>query len=125
MSFEGEVDETQRYFSSARFEGITRLYSARQVVEQRGTIATDYTVARVAAEQFYARLRELFSQRRQITIVSPVQELLSWRCLGITRPVGHEVIAVNVHLVGAIADRQTIAQLLGNFRLPGRRQEGW
>jgi isocitrate lyase len=47
------------------------LYSARQVAEQRGTIPTDYTVARVAAEQFYDRLRELFAERRQITTFGP------------------------------------------------------
>ncbi|HLB77942.1 MAG TPA: isocitrate lyase/phosphoenolpyruvate mutase family protein, partial [Candidatus Dormibacteraeota bacterium] len=57
--------------ASPRFEGITRLYSARQVVEQRGTIQADYTVARTAAEQFYDRLRELFAQRRQITTFGP------------------------------------------------------
>ena len=39
----------QRYFDSPRFDGIIRLYSARQVVEQRGTIPTDYPVAREAA----------------------------------------------------------------------------
>src|ERR1700735_5627568 len=33
-----DVAETQQYFDSPRFEGIVRLYSARQVVEQRGTI---------------------------------------------------------------------------------------
>ena len=44
--FEQDVVATQRYFDSPRFEGITRLYSARQVVEQRGTIPVDYTVAR-------------------------------------------------------------------------------
>ena len=42
--------------------GITRVYSPRQVVEQKGTRAADYTVARDAAEQFYARLRELFAR---------------------------------------------------------------
>jgi isocitrate lyase len=70
-SFESEIGETARWFASPRFEGITRLYSARQVVEQRGTISTDYTVARVAAEQFYDRLRQLFAERRQITTFGP------------------------------------------------------
>jgi isocitrate lyase len=32
-SFEADVAETQAYLDSPRFEGITRLYSARQVVE--------------------------------------------------------------------------------------------
>jgi isocitrate lyase len=70
-SVEPEIDETARWFASPRFEGITRLYSARQVVEQRGTIPTDYTVARVAAEQFYDRLRQLFAERGQITTFGP------------------------------------------------------
>ena len=47
-TFEAEVAETARW-ASPRFEGITRLYSPRQVVEQRGSIRPDYTVARTAA----------------------------------------------------------------------------
>jgi isocitrate lyase len=70
-SFDSEVSQTARWCDSPRFEGITRLYSARQVVEQRGTICTDYTVARVAAEQFYDRLRQLFADRKQITTFGP------------------------------------------------------
>jgi isocitrate lyase len=69
--FEREVADTQRYFDSPRFEGIIRLYSARQVVEQRGTIPSDYIVAREAAEAFYPRLRELFAQRKSITTFGP------------------------------------------------------
>jgi isocitrate lyase len=70
-SLQSEIDETARWLASSRFEGLTRLYSARQVVEQRGTIQADYTVARIAAEQFYARLRELFAARKQITTFGP------------------------------------------------------
>ena len=70
-SFESEIGETARWFASPRFEGLTRLYSARQVVEQRGTIPADYTVARMAAEQFYDRLRQLFAERKQITTFGP------------------------------------------------------
>jgi isocitrate lyase len=70
-SFEAEIAETARWLGSPRFEGVTRLYSARQVAEQRGTIPTDYTVARMAAEQFYDRLRQLFAERRQITTFGP------------------------------------------------------
>jgi isocitrate lyase len=70
-TFEAEVAETNRWFASPRFEGITRLYSARQVVDQRGTIQPDYTVARTAAEQFYQRLRERFAERRHITTFGP------------------------------------------------------
>src|SRR5215467_13543228 len=70
-SFESETGETARWLASPRFDGITRLYSARQVVEQRGTICTDYPVARVAAEQFYERLRQLFAERKSITTFGP------------------------------------------------------
>src|SRR6478609_5328930 len=69
--FERDVAETQRYFDSVRFDGIVRLYSARQVVEQRGTIPSDYIVAREAAEAFYPRLRELFARRKSITTFGP------------------------------------------------------
>src|SRR6516164_8412918 len=51
-SFESEIGETAAWLASPRFEGVARLYSARQVAEQRGTIPADYTVARVAAGQF-------------------------------------------------------------------------
>ncbi|GFG72827.1 isocitrate lyase ICL2 [Mycobacterium botniense] len=71
QDLENEIAATQRYFDSPRFDGIIRLYSARQVVEQRGTIPVDYTVAREAATAFYARLRELFSQRKCITTFGP------------------------------------------------------
>jgi isocitrate lyase len=69
--FEREVAATQRYFGGPRFAGILRLYSARQVAEQRGTIAIDYTVAREAAAAFYERLRELFAERKSITTFGP------------------------------------------------------
>ncbi|TFV59373.1 isocitrate lyase [Mycobacterium sp. PS03-16] len=70
-SFEKEVADTQRYFDSPRFTGITRLYTARQVVEQRGTIPVDHTVAREAAQAFHPRLRELFAEGRSITTFGP------------------------------------------------------
>jgi isocitrate lyase len=69
--FEQDVAAVQRYLDSPRFDGIIRLYSARQVVEQRGTIPTDYPVARLAAAAFYDRLRELFAQRKSITTFGP------------------------------------------------------
>ncbi len=70
-SFDREVQETQEWFDSKRFAGITRLHSARQIVEQRGTIRKDYSVALGAAEGFYDRLIELFSQRKSITTFGP------------------------------------------------------
>ena len=70
-SFEEEISATQQWFDSPRFEGIVRLYTARQVVEQRGTIASDHTVAREAATAFYDRLRQLFAERKCITTFGP------------------------------------------------------
>ena len=70
-SFEDEVEATRCWMESERFAETTRLYTARQVVEQRGTVLTDYPVARNAAERFYPRLRELFAQRRSITTFGP------------------------------------------------------
>lgn len=70
-SLEQEINETQKWFDSSRFAGILRLYSARQVVEQRGTIGHDYTIAREAAAAFYDRLRQLFAERKSITTFGP------------------------------------------------------
>src|SRR5271166_7024216 len=70
-SFEKEIAATQQWFESPRFAGIVRLYSARQVVEQRGTIASDYALAREAAAAFYDRLRQLFAERKCITTFGP------------------------------------------------------
>ena len=63
-SFDDDLAATQRYFDSPRFEGIVRLYTARQVAEQRGTIPTDYPVAREAAEASSAS-----SSRPMLTVV--------------------------------------------------------
>ena len=69
--FEQDVTETGVWFESPRFEGIRRLFSPRQVAEQRGTIEHDYTVARAAAEDFFVKLRELFSKKKSITTFGP------------------------------------------------------
>lgn len=70
-SHERQLAEATQWMVSPRFEEIRRLYSPRQVVEQRGTIAADYPVARTAAEAFYARLRELFAAGKSITTFGP------------------------------------------------------
>jgi isocitrate lyase len=69
--FDQAVRATAEWFANPRFASTTRLYSARQVVEQRGTIADEHTVARDAAEAFYARLRELFAAGKSITTFGP------------------------------------------------------
>jgi isocitrate/methylisocitrate lyase len=84
-SFDDEVAATQRYFDDRRFARITRLYTARQVAEQRGTILTDYTVARDAAGAFYERLRELFAEKKSITTFGPYSpgQAVSMKRMGI------------------------------------------
>ncbi len=72
MTFlDSEVEATEAWFASDRFSDTTRLYTARQVVEQRGTIVRDYTVARLAAEGFYTLLHGLRAQGKSITTYGP------------------------------------------------------
>src|SRR5215831_17153994 len=70
-SLEKEIAELNEWFASPRFKGLKRLYSAREVVEQRGTIRADYTVARTAAEGFFSRLRQLFGEKKSVTTFGP------------------------------------------------------
>ncbi len=70
-SFEEQVEAMRRWFAAPRFKGIQRLYTAREVVEQRGTIAAEYPVARDAADAFYKRLRQLFDEKKCITTFGP------------------------------------------------------
>ncbi len=69
--YKEEIRKMEQWFSLPRFKEITRLYSPRQVVEQRGTIHNDYTIAKNAAAKFYNRLRELFAQKECITTYGP------------------------------------------------------
>src|SRR5688500_1005613 len=70
-SFEAEVEATRKWFASPRFEGLQRLYTAREVVEQRGSLGSEYPLARDAADAFFKRLRELFEQKKSITTFGP------------------------------------------------------
>jgi isocitrate lyase len=70
-SFDERVSAVARWFARDRFAQNERLYSPRQVAEQQGSLPSDSTVAREAAEAFYARLRELFAQRKSITTFGP------------------------------------------------------
>ena len=69
--FEPQVTAAREWFAQPRFDGIVRLHTAREVAAQQGTIQPDYTVARQASEGFFARLRELFAEGRQITTFGP------------------------------------------------------
>jgi isocitrate lyase len=83
--FDKQVEAARKWFDSARFKGIVRLYSPADVAEQQGSIQGDYAVARAAAEGFYARLRGLFEKRRQITTFGPYSpgQAVSMKRLGI------------------------------------------
>lgn len=70
-TFEQRVADAAAWIEQPRFKGVRRLYNARGIAEQQGAIDNDYTVAREAAEAFYARLRQLFKERRQITTFGP------------------------------------------------------
>jgi isocitrate lyase len=70
-AFETQVAAAREWFEQARFDGIERLHTPREVAVQQGTIVADYSVARTAAEAFHARLRELFAEGSQITTFGP------------------------------------------------------
>ena len=70
-TFEKQVAAAREWVKQPRFERVRRLYTPRAIAEQKGSIPTDYTVARNAAEDFYARLRELFKQKKSITTFGP------------------------------------------------------
>jgi len=70
-TFDEQEAAAEAFCAQPRFARIQRLYTARQIVEQQGSIQNDYPVARRAAEDFYARLRQLFSEKKQITTFGP------------------------------------------------------
>ena len=70
-TFNAQIEACRQWMAGPRFGGVTRLYSPRQVAQQKGTIPQDYTVARNAAGGFFARLRELFAEGRSITTFGP------------------------------------------------------
>jgi len=70
-TFPENVVAMRGWFEGPRFAGIKRLYTAREVVEQRGTIHDDYTVARDTAAAFHARLRQLFTEKKCMTSFGP------------------------------------------------------
>ena len=70
-TLEQEVAETAAWLGTPRFDGVVRLHTARQVVEQRGHIPIDYAVARGAADAFHAKLRQLFRAKQSITTFGP------------------------------------------------------
>jgi isocitrate lyase len=84
-TFDEQVSEMRAWFESPRFKGIQRLYTPREVVEQRGTIRHEYTVAKDAAAAFHARLRELFQTKKCMTSFGPYSpgEAVAMKRMGI------------------------------------------
>jgi isocitrate lyase len=70
-AFEARVAETRAWMAEPRFAGLVRLHTARDVVEQQGTIDGGYAIAREAAAAFHALLRKRFVERRAITTFGP------------------------------------------------------
>src|SRR5688572_18576012 len=70
-ALESQGADAARCMTQPRFDGLVRLHSAREVAAQQGSIQPDYTIPRTPAEAFYSRLRELFSQGRQMTTFGP------------------------------------------------------
>lgn len=66
-----QIENLKAYFAGSRFNGVQRLYSEAQVAEQQGTIANDYTIAKNAAKEFYALLREHFENKTSVTTFGP------------------------------------------------------
>src|SRR5690349_5426325 len=84
-TFDEQIQEMRRWFDLPRFAGIRRLYTPREVVEQRGTIRDEYPVARDAAFAFHARLRELFQTKKCMTSFGPYSpgEAVAMKRMGI------------------------------------------
>lgn len=84
-TFDESVAAMRDWFESPRFEGIKRLYTPREVVEQRGTIRDDHTVARDTAAAFHARLRQLFKEKKCMTSFGPYSpgEAVAMKRMGI------------------------------------------
>ena len=53
-----QVAEIEKEWDSARWEGITRPYSAEDAARLRGTVKIEYTLARLGAERLWELMRE-------------------------------------------------------------------
>ena len=65
------IENNKDFFELERFKRIKRLYSARQVAEQEGSIYNDYSIAKNASKAFYSLLKEKFDNKDQITTFGP------------------------------------------------------
>src|SRR5215471_9410918 len=73
-TFDEKLADMRRWFEHPRFAGIRRLYTPREVVEQRGTIRDEHAVARDTAFAFHERLRQLFVEKQCMTSFGPYSQ---------------------------------------------------
>lgn len=66
-----ELRETEAWFHSDRFRGITRLHTPYETVALRGSTAEDFTVAWRSAVRMYDYLQRLFKANKQETTYGP------------------------------------------------------
>jgi len=145
-AFDETVSAIEHWFASPRFAHTTRLYTARQIAAQRGTIPADYPVAREAADGFYERLRELFDRTLFDRLLAEEHEkLLRARNRDVhddskqtTLPIAREIaqayvthatkppwyidlLNLNLNLHDLAAARERIARFLAEFDRDGTR----
>ncbi|HZA56617.1 MAG TPA: hypothetical protein VE616_20400, partial [Candidatus Udaeobacter sp.] len=65
MEWAKELHETEAWFQSERFTGITRLHTPFEVVSLRGSVQEDYTIARESASKMHDYLQRLFVDKKQ------------------------------------------------------------
>ena len=58
MNREEQIKQLEKEWSSDRYKGITRPYSAEDVVKLRGSVMVEHTLARRGAELFWKQLHE-------------------------------------------------------------------
>ena len=66
-----ELRKTEAWFQSPRFQEITRLHTAFEVVALRGNTREDHTVARESAVKMYDYLQRLFREKLQEITYGP------------------------------------------------------
>ena len=71
IEWAAELRETEAWFQSQRFQDITRLHTAYEVVALRGNAREDHTIARQSAEKMYDYLQRLFREKIQEITYGP------------------------------------------------------
>lgn len=70
--FEEAVRDVERWLKSPRFEGLTRPYSARDIVSKRGTMPVQPPPSSLLADKLYASLQKHAQERTALTTLGAV-----------------------------------------------------